>query len=132
MSSKSIKYIIKIKVHCHICEKMCATDKLTFLLSNRLSIDFGYRHKLLADRLLSQGYEVKCLKNSLKRFYGRYSDLIRKYQRSVKDMMADSFPNSFYAVVSLVLNCPFLYWFCHLDRHFLSTDGGCVGCHAWG
>ena len=30
--------------------------------------DFGYRHKLLASRLLSQGYEVKCLRNSLKNF----------------------------------------------------------------
>ena len=55
--------------------------------------DFGYRHKLLVDRLLSQGYEVKCLRNSLKRFYGRYPDLIGKYQRTVKDMMADSFPD---------------------------------------
>ena len=53
--------------------------------------DFGYRHKLLADRLLSQGYEVKRLRNSFKKFYGRYPDPIRKYQRSVKDMMADSF-----------------------------------------
>ena len=26
--------------------------------------DFGYRHKLLVDRLLSQGYEVKGLRNS--------------------------------------------------------------------
>ena len=26
--------------------------------------DFGYRHKLLVDRLLSQGFEVKCLRNS--------------------------------------------------------------------
>ena len=30
--------------------------------------DFGYRHKLLVDRLLSQGYEVKCLRNSFKSF----------------------------------------------------------------
>ena len=29
--------------------------------------DFGYRHKLLVDRLLSQGYEVKRLTNSLKK-----------------------------------------------------------------
>ena len=41
--------------------------------------DFGYRHKLLVDRLLSQGYEVKCLKNSFKKLYGRYPDLIGKY-----------------------------------------------------
>ena len=26
--------------------------------------DFGYHHKLLVDRLLSQGYEVKCPRNS--------------------------------------------------------------------
>ena len=55
--------------------------------------EFEYRHNLLVDRLLSQGYEVKCLRNSFKKFYGRYSDLIRKYQRSVKDMMVDSFPD---------------------------------------
>ena len=54
--------------------------------------DFGYRHKLWVDRLLSRGYEVKCLRNSFRKFYGRYSDLIRKYQRSGKDMVADSFP----------------------------------------
>ena len=53
--------------------------------------DFGYRHKLLVDRFLSQGYEVKRLRNSLKKFYGRYHDLIGKYQRSVKDREADSF-----------------------------------------
>ena len=55
--------------------------------------DFGYLHKLLVDRLLSQGYEVKRLRNSFKKFYGRYPDLIGKYQRSVKDMIADSLPD---------------------------------------
>ena len=55
--------------------------------------DFGYRHERLVDRLLSQGYEVKRLRNSFKMFYGRYPDLIGKYQRSVKDMVADSFPD---------------------------------------
>ena len=43
----------------------------------------------------------------LKYFYGRYPDLIRKYQRSEKDMMADSFPDQFHAVVQMVLS-PFL------------------------
>ena len=41
----------------------------------------------------SQGYEVKRLRNSFKKFYGRYADLIGKYQRSVKYMVADSFPD---------------------------------------
>ena len=66
--------------------------------------DFGYRHKLSVDRLLSQGYKVKRLRNSFKKFYGRYPDLIRKYQRSVKDMMGESFPDQFHAVVRLVLS----------------------------
>ena len=33
------------------------------------------------------------LRNSLKKFYGRYPDLIGKYQRLVKNMVADSFPD---------------------------------------
>ena len=55
--------------------------------------DFRYRHKRLVGRLLSQGYEVKRLRNSFKIFYGRYPDLTGKYQRLVKDMLADSFPD---------------------------------------
>ena len=51
--------------------------------------EFGYRHKLSVDRLLSQSYEVKRLRNSFK----KYPDLTGKYQRSVKDMAADSFPD---------------------------------------
>ena len=42
---------------------------------------------------LTDPYQVKLLRNSFKKIYGRYPDLIRKYQRSVKDMMADSFPD---------------------------------------
>ena len=47
---------------------------------------------------------MKRLRNSFKKFYGRYPDLIGKYQRSVKDMMADSFPDQFNAVVQLALS----------------------------
>ena len=54
--------------------------------------DFGYRHNLLVDRLLSQGSEVNRLRNSFQEFYGRYPDLVEKYQKSVKDMLNDSFP----------------------------------------
>ena len=36
---------------------------------------------------------MKRLRNSFKKFYGRYPDLIGKYQRSVKDIVADSFPD---------------------------------------
>ena len=58
-----------------------------------IMMTLGYCHKLLVDRLLSQGYEIKRLRNSFKKFYGRYPDLIGKYQRPVKDMVADSFPD---------------------------------------
>ena len=86
------------------CERLLSTRALTLIIlaTGCTEInpgkffyhdDFGYHHKLLADRLLSQGYEVKRLRNSFKKFYGRYPDLIGKYQRSVKDMVADSFPD---------------------------------------
>ena len=35
----------------------------------------------LVDRLLSQGYRALRLEKSFKKFYGRYQDLIEKYQR---------------------------------------------------
>ena len=54
--------------------------------------DFSYHHKCLVDRLLSQGYIALRLKKSFKKFYGRYQDLIEKYQRSVNVMVNDSFP----------------------------------------
>ena len=51
--------------------------------------DFRY---CLVDRLLSQGYIALRLEKSFKKFYGRYQDLIEKYQRSVNVMVNDSFP----------------------------------------
>ena len=55
--------------------------------------DIGYRHKLLMDTLLFfQGYKVKKLRNSFKKFYDRYPDVVAKYQKSITDMMNDSFP----------------------------------------
>ena len=54
--------------------------------------DFRYCHKCLDDRLLSQGYIALRLEKSFKKFYGRYQDIIEKYQRSVKEMVNDSFP----------------------------------------
>ena len=37
-------------------------------------------------------YKVLRLEKSFKKFYSRYQDLIEKYQRSVKEMVNDSFP----------------------------------------
>ena len=65
-----------------------------FLSSNIPSSpsDFRYCHKCLDDRLLSQDYIALRLEKSFKKFYGRYQDIIEKYQRSVKEMVNDSFP----------------------------------------
>ena len=41
--------------------------------------DFRHRHKMIVDRLVSQGYRYERLRNSFKKFYGRYQDLTVKY-----------------------------------------------------
>ena len=46
---------------------------------------------------------MKCRRNLLKNFYGRYLDLILKYQRYVEDVMADSFTDQFHAQLVLLL-----------------------------
>ena len=53
---------------------------------------FRYRHKCMLDRLLSQGYIALQVEKSFKKCYGRYQDLIEKYQSSVREMVNDSFP----------------------------------------
>ena len=50
------------------------------------------RHRCLFNRLLSQSYIALRLGKSFKKFYGRYQDLIEKYQRSVKVIVNNSFP----------------------------------------
>ena len=54
--------------------------------------DFGYCHKLPVDRHLSRGYKVNRLRNSFQNFYGRYPDLVPKYQKSVTEMLSNQFP----------------------------------------
>ena len=48
-------------------------------------------------RLLSQGYKVNRLSNTFKKFYGRHTDLVGQYKKSVCQMFADSISwNDFY------------------------------------
>ena len=76
--------------------KLCKTIKFSQLIRYARCCshydDFRYRHKCLVDRLLSLGYIALRLEKSFKKFYGRYQDLIEKYQRSVNVMVNDSFP----------------------------------------
>ena len=56
-----------------------------------LDIDISFQW---VDSFLDQGCKVNQLRNnnSFQEFNGRYPDLIPKYQRSVRDMLNDSFP----------------------------------------
>ena len=52
--------------------------------------DFLLHHRALVTRLLSQGYKVNRLFNTFKKFYGRHTDLVGQYKKSVCQMFADS------------------------------------------
>ena len=52
--------------------------------------DFLLRDRALVTKLLSQGYKVNRLSNTLKKFYGRHTDLVGKYKKNVCQMFADS------------------------------------------
>ena len=52
--------------------------------------DFLSRHRALVTRLLSLGYKVNRLSNIFKKFYGRHTDLVGQYKKSVCQMFADS------------------------------------------
>ena len=43
----------------------------------------------LSSKLLGQGYVMKRLKSSLRKFYGRYGDLIKHYEVSLSQMLHD-------------------------------------------
>ena len=53
--------------------------------------DFRYLNNCLVDRLLSQGYRALRLDKFFKKFYGRYQDLIGKYQRSCSQCNGERF-----------------------------------------
>ena len=51
--------------------------------------DFLSRHRSLLTRLLSQGYKVNRLSNTIEKFCGRHTDLVGQYKRKVYQMFAD-------------------------------------------
>ena len=50
---------------------------------------FILRALRLSNKLLEQGYVKKRLKSSLRKFYGRYGDLIKQYDVSLSQMLND-------------------------------------------
>ena len=55
--------------------------------------DFRVRHTSLALKLVRQGFSESRLARSFKKFYGRYGNMVSKYDTSVTQMMRDSIPN---------------------------------------
>ena len=56
--------------------------------------DFRQSYKMLVERLVSQVYRYEHLRNSFKKFFGRYQDVIVKYKMLVSDIVRDSFPSN--------------------------------------
>jgi hypothetical protein len=55
---------------------------------------FLVRGSLLANKLMSQGFQMSRLQTAFCKFYGRYSDLIYPYNLSVGHMLSDVFHNN--------------------------------------
>ena len=52
---------------------------------------FLKRGKLLTSKLMKQEYQQSRLKSSFRKFYGRYNDLVSKYNLSLNEMLTDVF-----------------------------------------
>ena len=68
-------------------------DKLVKEGKRKLARKFNLSYRYIDDlilRLLSQGYKVNRLSNTFKKFYGRHTDLVGQYKKSVCQMFADS------------------------------------------
>ena len=50
---------------------------------------FILRATRLSNKLLEQGYVKERLKSSLRKFYGRYGDLIKQYEVSLSQLLND-------------------------------------------
>ena len=60
----------------------------------KLNLDGCRVSELLGEKLLSQGYEESRLKSTFRIFFGRYNDLICKYQVHLSGMLTDLFQTS--------------------------------------
>ena len=71
---------------------------------------FIQRATRLSNKLLGQGYVKERLKSSLRKFYGRYGDLIKQYEVPISRMLHD------------ILDDDHLQWHPLLIRHYTNFD----------
>ena len=83
-------------------------DTSPFLVTLMLSQSFpvSMRTSRLSSKLLRQGYVMERLKSSLRKFYGRYGDLIKHYEVSLSQMLHD------------ILGHDHIQWHPQLIRHY--------------
>ena len=66
---------------------------------------FILRAARLSSKLLGQGYVMERLKSSLRKFYGRYRDIIKHYEVSLSQMLHD------------IVRHDYIQWHSQLIRH---------------
>ena len=71
---------------------------------------FFLRAARLSSKLLGQGYVMERLKSSLRKFYGRYGDLIKHYAVSLSQMLHD------------ILGHDHIQWHLQLIRYYTSLQ----------
>ena len=62
---------------------------IRYARSSSIYSDFLIRSILLVTKLKKQGFLLTKLKKSLKKFYGRHNDLIKKFDKSFHHMYKD-------------------------------------------
>ena len=78
-NTPSAQFIVSLHVHSFALPPFCSNYD-----------DFLSRQRPLVTRLLSKGYKCNRLSNTFKKFYGRHTDLVGRYKKSVCQMFDDS------------------------------------------
>ena len=68
----------------------------------RYTLDFLFRGYILVSKLLKQGYSARKLQTTFRKFYGRHTDLVHKFDTSVSYMLNDLFTD---CAIWLVSSC---------------------------
>ena len=76
--------------------------------------DFLFRGSILVSKILKQGCSLRKLQTTFRNFYGRHTDLVHKFDKSVSHMLNGLFTNCDIWLVSI-------FWVINRD-----------GCHMWG
>ena len=90
----------------HLRQPMVFLSQLIRYARACSSYEWILRAARLSSKLLGQGYVVERLKSSLRKFYGRYWDLIKHYEVSFSKMLHD------------ILGHNHIQWHAQLIRHY--------------